>query len=78
MPRPRTHGRAIPRSGIPPGFLVIASPPFLGFPGGGQGRSIGEATLYAGMRLWKGAELWINPEIDQGLGLGNSIGVGAT
>jgi high affinity Mn2+ porin len=61
----------------PPGSLVIASPPFLGFPGGGEGRSIGEATLYAGMRLWKGAELWINPEIDQGLGLGNSIGVGA-
>jgi len=26
----------------PPGSLVIASPPFLGFPGGGQARGIGE------------------------------------
>jgi high affinity Mn2+ porin len=60
-----------------PGALVVASPPFLGFPSGGEGRSIGEGTLYAGVRLWKGAEFWINPEIDQGLGLGNSIGVGA-
>src|SRR6202035_175366 len=31
----------------PPGSLVIASPPFLGFPGGGQGRSIGAAEPYA-------------------------------
>ena len=60
-----------------PGALVVASPPFLGFPAGGEGREIGEGTLYVGTRLWKGAEFWINPEIDQGLGLGNSIGVGA-
>jgi high affinity Mn2+ porin len=59
----------------PPGSTL---PGTLGFPGGGEGREIGEATLYAGYRLpWKGAELWINPEIDQGLGLGNSIGVSA-
>ena len=60
-----------------PGALVVASPPFLGFPAGGEGREIGEGTLYVGTRLWKGAEFWINPEIDQGLGLGNSIGVAA-
>jgi high affinity Mn2+ porin len=60
-----------------PGAFVIASPPFLGFPSGGQAREIGEGTLYVGARLWKGAEFWINPEIDQGLGVGNSIGVGA-
>ena len=27
------------------------------------------------MRLWRGAELWINPEIDQGFGLANTLGV---
>jgi high affinity Mn2+ porin len=52
-------------------------PGTLGFPNGGEGREIGEGTLYVGTRLWKGAEFWINPEIDQGLGLGNSIGVSA-
>jgi high affinity Mn2+ porin len=57
-----------------PGALL---PGFLGFPAGGEGREIGEGTLYVGTRLWKGAEFWINPEIDQGLGLGNSIGVAA-
>ena len=33
-----------------------------------------DATLYAGVRLWSGAELWINPEIDQGFGLSNTLG----
>jgi high affinity Mn2+ porin len=37
-------------------------------PGGGEGRETSDATLYAGVRLWRGAELWVNPEIDQGLG----------
>jgi high affinity Mn2+ porin len=49
----------------------------LGFPSGGEGREIGEGTIYVGYRPWKGAEVWINPEIDQGKGLGNSIGVAA-
>jgi high affinity Mn2+ porin len=44
-------------------------------PGGGQGRETIDATLFAGVRLWKGAELWINPEIDQGFGLANTLGV---
>jgi high affinity Mn2+ porin len=44
-------------------------------PGGGQGRETTDATLFAGVRLWKGAELWINPEIDQGFGLANTLGV---
>ena len=33
-----------------------------------------DATLYAGVRPWAGAELWINPEIDQGFGLSNTLG----
>jgi high affinity Mn2+ porin len=44
-------------------------------PGGGQGRETWDATLFAGVRLWQGAELWINPEIDQGFGLGDTLGV---
>src|ERR1035438_9617637 len=34
-----------------------------------------DATLYAGVRLWRGAELWINPEVDQGFGLSATLGV---
>lgn len=34
-----------------------------------------DLTLYAGLRLWPGAELWINPEIDQGFGLSSTVGV---
>lgn len=34
-----------------------------------------DLTLYAGLRLWRGAEFWINPEIDQGFGLSSTVGV---
>ena len=34
-----------------------------------------DATLFLGMRLWQGAELWVNPEIDQGFGLSSTLGV---
>jgi high affinity Mn2+ porin len=44
-------------------------------PGGGQGRETFDATLYAGIRLWQGAEVWINPELDQGFGLDNTHGL---
>ena len=43
-------------------------------PGSGEGRDTFDATLYAGVRLWQGAELWIDPEIDQGFGLMDSHG----
>ena len=33
-----------------------------------------DATVYVGVRPWGGAELWINPEIDQGFGLSNTLG----
>ena len=38
------------------------------------GRQTADVTLYLGRRLWEGAELWINPEIDQGFGLSNTLG----
>ena len=34
-----------------------------------------DTTLYAGIRLWQGAELWITPEIDQGFGFADTHGV---
>ncbi|WP_247494616.1 carbohydrate porin [Bradyrhizobium sp. 164] len=39
-----------------------------------QGRETTDVTLFAGARLWDGAELWITPEIDQGFGLSGSVG----
>jgi high affinity Mn2+ porin len=34
-----------------------------------------DVTLFVGARLWSGAEAWINPEIDQGFGLDDTLGV---
>ncbi len=39
------------------------------------GRETFDATLFLGARLWWGAEIWINPEIDQGFGLSNTLGL---
>ena len=38
-------------------------------------RETWDATLFLGRRLWSGAELWVDPEIDQGFGLSNTLGV---
>ena len=40
-----------------------------------RGRETADITLYAGVRPWAGAEIWINPEIDQGFGLSNTLGI---
>jgi high affinity Mn2+ porin len=40
-----------------------------------MGRETVDSTLFAGARLWSGAEAWINPEMDQGFGLDNTLGV---
>lgn len=40
-----------------------------------QGKETFDLTLYAGARLWQGAEFWVNPEIDQGFGLSSTLGV---
>jgi high affinity Mn2+ porin len=39
------------------------------------GRATWDATLFVGWKLWPGAELWVNPEIDQGFGLSDTLGV---
>ncbi len=40
-----------------------------------QVKSTSDVTLFLGARPWRGAELWVNPEIDQGFGLSNTLGV---
>ena len=40
-----------------------------------EARETWDVTLYAGVRPWQGAELWFNPEVDQGFGLSNTFGV---
>jgi high affinity Mn2+ porin len=44
-------------------------------PGSGQGRETNDAILAVGLKLWQGAEVWIDPEIDQGFGLADTHGV---
>jgi high affinity Mn2+ porin len=39
------------------------------------GRETFDVTLYGGLRPWRGAELWIDPEVDQGFGLNSTLGV---
>ena len=64
-------------TGVWQGYPAIRSP-YEGpnsLPGGGQGRETVDTTLYIGFRLWQGAEFWVDPEIDQGFGAGNTHGV---
>ena len=39
-----------------------------------RGNETSDITLYAGVSPWRGAQLWINPEIDQGFGMSNTVG----
>ena len=34
-----------------------------------------DLSLFAGFSPWEGMQLWVNPEIDQGFGLSNTLGV---
>jgi high affinity Mn2+ porin len=40
-----------------------------------QGRESWDVMYFVGARLWDGAELWVDPEIDQGFGLSNTEGI---
>jgi high affinity Mn2+ porin len=40
-----------------------------------NGRETWDATLFLGARLWRNAEVWIDPETDQGFGLSDTLGV---
>lgn len=39
------------------------------------GRETSDATLFLGVRLWRGAEFWVNPEGDEGAGLDDTLGL---
>ena len=39
-----------------------------------QLKETADLTIYAGVHPWAGGELWINPELDQGFGLSNTLG----
>lgn len=44
---------------------------------GNRGDETMDATLFIGVRPWVGAEIWADPEIDQGFGLSDTFGIAA-
>ena len=40
-----------------------------------RGAETVDATLYVGAQPWRGAQFWLNPELDQGRGLDDTLGV---
>jgi high affinity Mn2+ porin len=58
-----------------PAFRSSGSTGANSLPAGGEGRETWDTTLFAGVRLWQGAEAWVNPEIDQGFGLAGTHGM---
>jgi high affinity Mn2+ porin len=40
-----------------------------------QARETFDLTLFGGVRPWRGAELWVNPEVDQGFGVSKTLGI---
>lgn len=47
------------------------------FPSGGKANYGSTTNLFMGLRLWEGGAVYVNPEIDQGYGLANSVGAAA-
>jgi high affinity Mn2+ porin len=40
-----------------------------------DGRETFDLTISTGFRPWKGAEFWVDPEVDQGFGLNDTLGI---
>jgi len=70
------HGQTTFVQQFHPAFRAPYSGPSSMF-GGAQGRETLDATLYAGVRPWAGAEAWADMEMDQGFGLSNTLGAAA-
>jgi high affinity Mn2+ porin len=45
-------------------------------PGSGEGRETWTATAFIGWHLWQGGEFYFDPELAQGFGLANTLGLG--
>lgn len=67
------HGQATVTGQATPGFPSPYEGPNSLTPD--QARETVDATLFVGLQPWKGGEIWINPEVDQGFGLSNTLGV---
>jgi high affinity Mn2+ porin len=68
------HGQSTYTQEFQPAFRSPYQGP-QSLPPAANGRETFDATIFGGFRPWQGAEIWINPEVDQGFGLGNSFGV---
>jgi high affinity Mn2+ porin len=68
------HGQATFTPMFQPAFRSSCQGP-LSLSSAANGRETADVTLYLGFRPWQGAEIWINPEMDQGFGLSNTTGV---
>ncbi len=68
------HGQTTFVDQFHPGFASAYRGPNSLDPGR-RGDETWDVTLYGGYRPWRGGELWINPEVDQGFGLSNTLGL---
>ena len=64
-------------------FIFQGYPPFNAaydgtnsLPAVGQSRETWTASLFLGVRLWRGGEFYFNPELVQGFGIANTVGAG--
>ncbi|WHZ13138.1 MAG: OmpA-like transmembrane domain [Burkholderiaceae bacterium] len=68
------HGQATSVTQWHPSFRA----PYSGansLPPGSEHATTNDATLFLGLRPWRGGEFYLNPELDQGFGLGDTQGV---
>jgi high affinity Mn2+ porin len=77
-PPPKTdwfavHGQTTVTLQATPGFRAPYDGPNSLTPN--QAKETVDSTLFIGVRPWAGGEIWVNPEIDQGFGLSNTLGV---
>lgn len=59
-----------------PGFRAKYDGP-ASFPSGGKANAGSTSNIFMGLRLWEGGAVYLNPEIDIGYGLANSVGAAA-